>query len=199
MRVIAGSAKGIRLGPVPRGVRPMSDRAREGLFSSLGDEVVDSAVLDLFAGTGALGIEALSRGAATAHFVDRSRSSIQAIAENLRRTKLEPRGTIEARDALQVFTRDGNPQARYDLVLADPPYEHDLGEIEAILGAVDEGWLRPPWTVVLTRATRDPTLVIPVHWRVSKRLEYGDTTVLILRPQPGPARAPEPQPEPQPE
>jgi 16S rRNA (guanine966-N2)-methyltransferase len=72
MRVIAGSAKGMRLGPVPPGVRPVSDRAREGLFSSLALEVPDARVLDLYAGTGAMGIEALSRGAEHAGFVDRA-------------------------------------------------------------------------------------------------------------------------------
>lgn len=199
MRVIAGSAKGVRLGPVPPGVRPMADRAREGLFSSLGEAVTGAAVLDLFAGTGALGIEALSRGAASAHFVDRARASIQAVADNLRRAWLEDRATTEAGDALRVLSRDRGPQPRYDLVLADPPYENDVEEVQAVLRALSDGWLREPWSVVLTRATRNSTLVIPVHWLVSKRLEYGDTAVLILRPEPGPGSPPEQLPDSQPE
>ena len=77
MRVVAGAARGRRLAPVPEGTRPVSDRAREGLFSSLGDAVVGAGVLDLFAGTGALGIEALSRGAAGATFVDRAPGAIR--------------------------------------------------------------------------------------------------------------------------
>lgn len=194
MRVIAGSAKGSRLGPVPPGVRPMSDRAREGLFSSLGETVVGATVLDLFAGTGALGIEALSRGADSAHFVDRSRASLGAVADNLRRARLEDRATSAAGDALGILSRDP-PQPRYDLVLADPPYEHDPEDVQAVLRALADGWLREPWTVVLTRATRSSTIVIPVHWLVSKRLEYGDSAVLILRPEPGPGSPPEQQPE----
>src|SRR5437870_4701497 len=86
VRVVAGSAKGVRLAPVPAGTRPMSDRAREGLFSSLGGFVEGAHVLDLFAGTGAIGIEALSRGASGAVFVDSGPAAVKAITENLRRT-----------------------------------------------------------------------------------------------------------------
>jgi 16S rRNA (guanine966-N2)-methyltransferase len=83
VRVIAGTAKGTRLAAVPPGVRPVSDRAREGVFSSLGELVSGAAVLDLFAGTGAMGIEALSRGAAAAVFVERSPRAIASIRQNL--------------------------------------------------------------------------------------------------------------------
>src|SRR5205085_8198613 len=85
VRVIAGVAKGVRLGPVPAGVRPLSDRAREGLFASLGTRVVGATVLDLFAGTGAIGIEALSRGADMAVLVERDRTVVRTLASNLER------------------------------------------------------------------------------------------------------------------
>src|SRR4029079_16781957 len=88
MRIIAGTARGVRLAPFPDGTRPLADRAREGLFSSLGEAVVEAAVLDLFAGTGAVGIEALSRGAARAVFVDSSPDAVRTIRENLERAKL---------------------------------------------------------------------------------------------------------------
>ncbi|HYG73346.1 MAG TPA: RsmD family RNA methyltransferase [Actinomycetota bacterium] len=182
MRVIAGSAKGTRLGPVPRGVRPVSDRVREGLFSSLGDAVDSARVLDVFAGTGALGIEALSRGAAHARFVDRGSASIRAIRENLRRTRLEDRATITHGEALATLMDDDNSSGPgYDLVLADPPYEHPLESVSATLAALAGGRLRSGGTCVLTRPTRSSTPVIPLHWGVSRRLEYGDTAVLILR------------------
>ena len=83
MRIIAGTARGVRLGRVPHGVRPVSDRAREGLFSSLGDRVPGAEVLDLYSGTGALGIEALSRGAERATFVESDRASAAAVRANL--------------------------------------------------------------------------------------------------------------------
>ena len=96
MRIIAGTAKGVRLAPVPRGVRPVSDMAREGLFSSIASDVPGAAVLDLYAGTGALGIEALSRGAERAAFVDRSRPALATIRRNLDRTALAERGAVIA-------------------------------------------------------------------------------------------------------
>ena len=95
---MAGSAKGTRLAPVPAGTRPLSDRAREGLFSSLGGFVQDTRVLDLFAGTGAVGIEALSRGAASALFVDSAPAAARIAAENLRRTRLAKSATVRRQD-----------------------------------------------------------------------------------------------------
>jgi 16S rRNA (guanine966-N2)-methyltransferase len=184
VRVIAGSAKGRRLGPVPAGVRPVSDRVREGLFSSLGDAVVGARVLDLFAGTGALGIEALSRGATHATFVDRAPAAVHAIRSNLERTGLGDRATVRRADAAAYVIGDGDQHESPDLVLVDPPYAHDLAEIEEVLERLASGPLAATGTCVLTRATRSSTLVIPVHWRVSRRLEYGDTAVLILRPEP---------------
>ena len=85
MRVVAGESRGRRLAPVPAGTRPVSDRAREGLFSSLGELVQGARVLDLFAGTGAVGIEALSRGADRAVFVDSSLAAVRAVRDNLER------------------------------------------------------------------------------------------------------------------
>ena len=181
MRVIAGSAKGRRLGPVPPGVRPVADRVREGLFSSLGDAVAGARVLDLFAGTGALGIEALSRGAVRATFVDASRGATRVIAENLRRTGLEDRGTVEGGDALRRLMRDGNATERFDVVFVDPPYEHDVAELEQVLERLAEGALAPGGRAILTRATRNDRLVIPVDWLVARRLSYGDTRALILQ------------------
>src|SRR5512134_3046350 len=94
MRVVAGSARGVRLAPVPRGVRPVSDRAREGLFSSLGDRVRGARVLDLYAGSGALGVEALSRGAAEAVFVERDRAALAAVRRNLELTRSADRAAV---------------------------------------------------------------------------------------------------------
>jgi 16S rRNA (guanine966-N2)-methyltransferase len=160
----------------------VSDRVREGLFSSLGDAVESARVLDVFAGTGALGIEALSRGAAHARFVDRSSASIRAIRENLRRTQFEDRATITHGEALSTLMDDDNSSSpAYDLARADPPYEHPLEAVSATLAALVGGRLRAGGACVLTRPTRSSTPVIPLHWGVSRRLEYGDTAVLILR------------------
>jgi 16S rRNA (guanine966-N2)-methyltransferase len=179
MRVIAGTAKGVRLGRVPAGVRPVSDRAREGLFSSLGAAVVGAAVLDLFAGTGAVGIEALSRGAETAVFVERNPAAVRALRDNLARTRLGDRAEVVSSDALLYLTRAG--AARFDLVLADPPYEAPPEQVDAVLEGVAAGRLRDGATVVLTRRSGSSMPVIPVSLLVARRLEYGDTAVLVLR------------------
>lgn len=181
MRIIAGSAKGVRLAAVPRGVRPVSDVAREGLFSSLGPAVVGARVLDLYAGTGALGIEALSRGAAEAVFVERSPAALRTIRANLERARLGHRAAVVGLDVRAFLTQRGRNGAPFDLVLADPPYDLPVSELEGILAELDRGWLAPGWTVVLTRRKGSSMPVVPLHWGPARRLEYGDSLVMLLR------------------
>jgi 16S rRNA (guanine966-N2)-methyltransferase len=178
VRIIAGAAKGVRLGPVPLGTRPISDRAREGLFSSLGPSVPGAAVLDLYAGTGAAGIEALSRGAERATFVDRSQHAVRSIHDNLRRTKLAAGATVVQRDVGRFL--DGEPRP-FDLVFLDPPYDTAPEAVAADLRELAEGWLAVRATVALTRPRKAYNVVIPVSWRVARRLEYGDTLVVLYR------------------
>jgi 16S rRNA (guanine966-N2)-methyltransferase len=183
MRVISGSARGTRLGAVPKGVRPVSDRAREGLFSSLeaSGGVNGLHVLDLFAGTGALGIEALSRGASHAIFVDRSAAALAALRGNLDRTHLADSATVVRAEATAFLTRKGNA-APASIAFVDPPYGAPPGEIEAVLRALSRGWLvQRDWIVVLTRPRRSSNLVIPVDWVVARRLDYGDSRVICYR------------------
>lgn len=174
MRIIAGTAKGTRLAPVPEGTRPLSDRAREGLFSSLGERVVGARVLDLFAGTGAMGLEALSRGAASSTFVDASPAAVATIEENLTRTGLE--ADVVRSDALRFLSR---PSDGWDLVMLDPPWdlpEPDVGDILSSL----EPHVAPGATIALTRPRRSSTDVIPVNLQVVKHLDYGETRILVL-------------------
>ena len=182
MRVIAGTARGTRLVPVPAGVRPVSDRAREGLFSSLGGVVESARVLDLYAGTGALGIEALSRGAAEAVFVDRSPLALRATRENLARTSLEARATVQRSDVRKFLQRQPVPPEAFDLVFLDPPYGTGEAELDPVLALLDEELLlREGFTVVLSRGTRSSNSVIPLHWLVARRLSYGDSVVTLFR------------------
>ncbi len=144
MRIVAGSAKGVRLGPVPPSVRPISDRAREGLFSSLGPVALEGAVvLDLYAGTGAAGIEALSRGAERALFVDRAPAAVSAIKRNLAATKLAARGEVVPSAVARFTARDDLPGAPYDLVICDPPYDLGSPDVDDVLRELADGWLRP--------------------------------------------------------
>jgi 16S rRNA (guanine966-N2)-methyltransferase len=180
--VIAGSAKGRRLVRVPAGVRPVSERAREGLFSSLSARVEGTRVLDLYAGTGALGIEALSRGAEEAVFVDRSTSSVAAIRANLERTGFRESGRVIRADVGRYLERSGTADPGFDLVFLDPPYETGSGEVGAVLSLLDAGSpLRSLATVALSRDSRSSNDVIPLHWTVAKRLSYGDSVITLFR------------------
>ena len=120
MRVITGSARGISL-KTPEGMqtRPTADRVKEALFSVIHFDVPGAKVLDLFGGTGQLGIEALSRGAASATFVDQSDAACKLIKENLRRTKLENSGKVVRGDYMEFLSRC---REQYDIILLDPPY-----------------------------------------------------------------------------
>ena len=133
MRVIAGVARGQPLiAPRDRGTRPITDRVKEALFAILGDRVPDARVLDLYAGSGAIGIEALSRGAAGATFVERARPALVALRANLERTRLADLADVEPIDVERFLAApDRGP---WDLVFLDPPYE--VRDIVAPLRAV---------------------------------------------------------------
>ncbi len=125
MRIIAGEFRGRKL-DVPKGleVRPTPDRVREAWMSILGDRLSDARVLDLFAGSGALGLEALSRGAASADFVERDAKSVGALQRNIERLGVTSRSTVRRDDALRFAGR--LPAGAYHVVFADPPYADDL-------------------------------------------------------------------------
>ena len=133
-RVIAGSAKGVRLAAPGPGTRPLSDRVKQTLFAVLEPELEDAAVLDLFAGSGAGGIEALSRGAARATFVEKDGGAARVIAENLRRTRLEaaaPGRRGATRSAGSPTLSGAAADGPFDLVLIDPPYADTAALVRA--------------------------------------------------------------------
>ena len=156
--MIAGSAKGRQLVRVPAGVRPVSDKAREGLFSSLGGRVEGARVLDLYAGTGALGIEALSRGAEEAVFVDR-RAGGRRGARQPRPDRVQRQRSRHPRRGDPVPRALGRLPSGFDLVFLDPPYETEGDEVGAVLARLDAGsLLRTLATVALSRASRSSTM-----------------------------------------
>ena len=160
----------------------MSDRAREGLFSSLAAEIPGARVLDLYAGTGAMGIEALSRGAEAVVFVDRSPEACALVYGNLAVTELQDRATVVAADIQVFLTGLNRSDGPFDLALVDPPYDLDGPDLAVVLRELSSGWLAEDgWTVVLTRGVKSSTPVIPVHWAVARQLRYGDSLVILYR------------------
>lgn len=182
MRVIAGSAGGRRLvAPPGTTTRPTSDRAKEALFSSLAAEVPAARVLDLYAGSGALGIEALSRGAEHATFVERDRRALRCLRTNLRVTGLHDAASVVATD-VAAFCRATQP-VPFDLVLCDPPYAEPTATVWALLGDLRAaGGLGAGTTVVVERDRRDPGLAGPVPGFLASRGQrpYGDTVLWVL-------------------
>ncbi len=176
MRVIAGSRKGHRLtAPKGAGTRPTGDRVREALFNLVGP-VDDAVVLDLFAGSGALGIEALSRGARSCVFVESDRRVTRVIAENLERTHLVG-AVVERREALGFLREAGARRRFYDLVLCDPPYG-DWPALETALGERLPAVLAPDGLIAVeTGATTEPQL--PLDLVTSRR--YGSARITIYR------------------
>ncbi len=156
----------------------MSDRAREGLFSSLGGTVTDAAVLDLFAGTGSLGIEALSRGARSALFVDSAPAAIRVIRENLRRARLEAQAQVRRQDVLRAVRQK---PGRFDLILMDPPYRLPPEHLDDLVRNLEvQGTAAPGGRLVLSRPSYGYVPAVPINWRVERRLSYGDSVVIVL-------------------
>jgi 16S rRNA (guanine966-N2)-methyltransferase len=175
MRIIAGTARGRRL-KAPRGLetRPMMDRAREAVFSALGEGVVGAVVLDLYAGSGALGLEALSRGAAAATFVEWGREARGALADNLRTTGLQ--GDVVAAKVEDYLARPGSPVT---LAFVDPPYDLPLPSVEQVLGLLLPRLATGAVVVVHRRAGSGelaPSPGLVVEWR----RRYGDAEITRL-------------------
>ncbi len=184
LRVIAGSARGRRL-DVPAGddVRPTKDRVREAVFSALDARgaVTDASVLDLYAGTGALAIEALSRGAARAVLVERSRVAAATARRNLDATGFANVARVETRD-VSTFLSARPPEAPFGLVLCDPPYDIDDEQLASVLDRLaGSGWLTDDVVVVVERAPRAST-VTPSGLRVGWERRFGDTLVWFFHP-----------------
>jgi 16S rRNA (guanine966-N2)-methyltransferase len=176
MRVIAGSAGGIRLRSPSHDFRPTMDRVREAVFSSLGDRVIGAAVLDLFAGSGAFGIEALSRGARSADMVDFHRHAIGAIRDNLARTKLL--ANLHQTDVFRYIARASDA---YDLIFADPPYAKVPDAPDLLQNLLwDErlpALLHADGILVLERNSEAPALDVG-PWRLLRQKRYGGTKII---------------------
>jgi len=184
VRVISGSAKGIPLRAVPgSGTRPITDKVKESLFNILGDWIVDARVLDLFAGTGGVGIEALSRGAAHATFVEKNARAIATIKDNLHHTRLKDHARVTQADVF-AFLR-GEPEP-FDLVYVAPPQYEGLWH--KTLAALDDnpGWLYPEGLVVVQIFPKEYEPVPLRSLHLSDERKYGSTLLCFYDPIPSP-------------
>lgn len=181
MRIIAGKAGRLAI-KVPSAVaRPTTDFVRQAIFSILGERVEDARVLDLFAGSGAIGLEALSRGAASCVFVDEHRQATEVIATNLTKSRLEG-GRVVRAEAAAFLKRD---TAAYDLIFADPPYYKHAGDKDHISTLLTGDTLAPRlaaggWFIAeISSAQRSPEAA---GWSLVDRREYGGSAILLYAP-----------------
>ncbi|MGI3166723.1 16S rRNA (guanine(966)-N(2))-methyltransferase RsmD [Pseudooceanicola sp. 200-1SW] len=183
MRIIAGEFRGRRLAALGKGdagahLRPTTDRVRESLFSILtggrfGDPLEGAQVLDLFAGTGALGLEALSRGAARATFVDDGRVAGRLLAENIRELGLKDRTRVLRASATRL---PPCPEPPATLVFLDPPYGKSLGE-PALASALAQGWIADSALIVWEESAE---VTPPEGWDILDRRRFGDSAMTFL-------------------
>lgn len=199
-RIIAGQLKGRPIpGSVGRGTRPTSDRVREAIFSRLNgwDAIAGAGVLDLFAGTGALGLESLSRGAASALLVEAHAPSARQLERSVRELGLRERASVRAARAEQVVRElAGGPQ-RFDLVFLDPPYEFGTEQLEGLLVELGPA-LASEALVVVERSSRTPQPAWPAGWVDDGTKSYGETVVHYggpAAPDPEASHAEAPDPE----
>lgn len=185
MRIVSGKLKGRAIvAPEGLGTRPTSDRARQAVFNVLehaawAEPLAGMRVMDLFAGSGALGFEAMSRGAAFCLFVETDEAARGTIRENADTFGLLGMTRVHRRSAIDLGTRPGSDGEAFDLAFLDPPYGKGLGE-QALLILLEGQWLKPGALVVLERGSDEPAIATPGYQRLDER-DYGAARVLILR------------------
>lgn len=185
MRIVAGSLKGRAIvAPEGQGTRPTSDRARQAVFNVLehaswAEPLDGMRVIDLYAGSGALGFEAISRGAAFALFVETDDEARGAIRENADAYGVMGRTRVHRRSAIDLGGRPGSDGEAFDLAFLDPPYRMGLGE-QTLARLIEGHWLRPGAVVVFERGSDEPEIDTPGYERLDAR-DYGAARVLFLR------------------
>ncbi|MBI5598755.1 MAG: 16S rRNA (guanine(966)-N(2))-methyltransferase RsmD [Deltaproteobacteria bacterium] len=182
MRVVGGKSKGRRLASFRCGrIRPTSDMVREAVFNVLGQDMTSKGILDLFAGTGAMGIEALSRGAGRAVFVDNDAAAISVIKKNISLCGFDGNSTVlknDAKGALRHLEKTGE---RFDVIFMDAPYPDPSLTGTAIDAIITAGLLNPDGAIVCEVSKRHPIEPLPAGVTVEKEKRYGDTLVYFLK------------------
>jgi 16S rRNA (guanine966-N2)-methyltransferase len=188
MRLIAGTARGMALQVPKTEARPSTDRVRGALFSILADRVEQARVLDLFAGSGALGLEALSRGAKSATFIEQQRTAAEVIRKNAEKARLAPVCDVRVAEVLSWLKSTGRFAPTYDLIFADPPYRKTLQDPDygaALLTHPDlPGLLAPGGLFVLERLADRSQLLVPSAWNLIDQRSYGLSQIVFLEKAP---------------
>jgi len=185
LRIVAGKLKGRAIvAPEGQGTRPTSDRARQAIFNVLehaawAEPLAGVRVMDLFAGSGALGFEAISRGAAFCLFVETDEAARGAIRENADTCGVMGATRVHRRSAIDLGVRPGSDGEAFDVAFLDPPYGKGLGE-QALARLLDGNWLKPGALVVFERGSDEPEIETPGYERLDAR-DYGAARVLFLR------------------
>lgn len=184
MRVVAGMAGGVSLAcPRTAGVRPTMDRVRGAIFSSLAEVVPGARALDLFAGSGAVGIEALSRGAASVVFVEQDRTTADFICRNLAKTRLEAGAQVCCLEVFKYLERRAENDPSFDLIFADPPYTTKTQPVDFAAGMLESSGLRRALAegglFVLEKSPLH-ALALPDGWEIRRQKIYGSSELVFL-------------------
>ena len=183
MRIITGKARGIRLKTLEgEATRPTSERVKEAVFSMIQFDLEGRTFLDLFAGSGQLGLEAISRGAQHAVFVDQSKQAIQIIRENVQKTKLDSFCSVHQLNSLDFINR--NRETKLDIIFLDPPYASGL--YQPVLSALLDANMLKPFSLIVcesnTAQLLDNNETLQRRLKIKKQSSYGNTTITILIP-----------------
>lgn len=183
MRIISGTSKGRKLvTPRSQSLRPTSDRVKESIFNILQDDIVGKVVLDLFAGTGNLGIEALSRGAKKTIFVEKGRQALRLIQRNLTQFGLEERSEILPKDAIRAIGILKQRGESFDLILMDPPYQKGLIQ-KTLMKLNSYPIYHKDSILVIEHDRREPLSTVMDGWNLIRQRRIGDTVISFLTPQ----------------
>lgn len=186
MRITAGTAGGtILASPKGPAIRPTPDKVKQAVFSSLGERVVGARVLDLFTGSGALGLEALSRGAASAALVDASRFCMEAVRTNADKARLLDLVEVHRSDSIRFIEQLAQAGKQFDLIFADPPYEKsrrsEASLARKLLNCPALVSILAPDGLLVLEHFKDDSLEAVESWEVQRELRHGDTVVVFLR------------------
>jgi len=180
MRVIAGEKKGHTLAAVPgRQTRPTTDKVKESIFNIIGPYFQGGRGLDLYAGTGGLGIEALSRGVSFVVFVDHHQKAVETVTRNLEHTQLRGRAAVYRNDAMRALQILIRKKERFDYIFLDPPYAKK--QLSALLAIIRDFFLLQQGGLVVCEHGVDERIEAGEHWIVMREQQYGDTAVTVLQ------------------